>query len=382
MTETVRRAALCGLAILLTERLASGAEVPARAASGQTLVVPEAELDVGEVFHIVPGDDSQIVVTSDALLQRSVAICRRAVGYFVRPFDAEPDAAPVVSGAVRIPLASLDSGSQSTNDLMRGPGLLNAGAHPEATFQITTVDDVRRGDPQAAPLDWEMTLCGTLAVAGRTLDMRIPATLTLHPFTFRTMNRTPGDLLTLRASFALELAELGLAAPDRALADRIAQRVRVDVFLLASVAPPDHSYDPRIPRTEYQRMLNVLTHIRDLNDPRQGYALGDELIGAQPGNAALLNELAAAVVNEDGVETRDLDFALRAASRACELAADDATMLATRARVHSKRKEAALAVDWQQKALAALRDAPPPVAEAYQQTLEQYRAAAGAAGRP
>ncbi len=366
------------LAVLAAGPLAAAVaqDAPPRAASGQTLVVPDAQLDAGEVFHIVPGDDAQIVVTSDAPLQRTVASCRRAVGYFLRPYDAAPDQPPIVAGAIRIPLASLDCGARTSNEIMRSAALLSVAEHPEATFVLRGVEDVRLQGAEGEARSWSVTLRGALALAGKSLDLKVPATLRIHPFTFRTMNRTPGDLLTVRAEFDLTLDALGLSAPDRALIDRIADHVKVSVFLLASVAPPDHSYDPRIARDEFHELLNFVTYIRDFNDPQKGYALGGDLLRARAGNSALLNELALAVINEDGIETRDLDFALRAASRACELSADDDAMLATRAQVHFKRGEPSLAVAWQEKALAAMRDAPPPALEPHQRMLEQYRTAA------
>src|ERR1043165_10245575 len=87
-------AALTGLSC----GVAQGADVPPRSDAGQTLVAPKADLDRGDIYHIYGGEDAQVVVTSDAQLQRIVATSRRTVGYFVAPFDRGPNHPPIVSG--------------------------------------------------------------------------------------------------------------------------------------------------------------------------------------------------------------------------------------------------------------------------------------------
>src|SRR5262245_28676149 len=104
---------------------ARAADVPPRSEAGQTLIAPKADLDRGDIYHIYGGEDAQVVVTSDAQLQRIVATTRRTVGYFVVPFDRGPTDPPIVSGCGRIPVASLDSGMTAVNELIRGP-LLDA----------------------------------------------------------------------------------------------------------------------------------------------------------------------------------------------------------------------------------------------------------------
>src|SRR5262245_48646453 len=85
-------------------------DVPRRSEAGQTLVAPKNDLDRGDIYHIYGGEDAQIVITSDAQLQRIVATTRRTVGYFVAPFDRGPNDPPILTGCGRIPVASLDCG--------------------------------------------------------------------------------------------------------------------------------------------------------------------------------------------------------------------------------------------------------------------------------
>ena len=90
---------------------AAAAEVPPRSEGGQTLIVPREHLDLGEVYHVTPGAGTQLVWSNDAPLMRIMATCNRVVGYMVTPFDIEESQSPLLAGALRIPVASLSTGS-------------------------------------------------------------------------------------------------------------------------------------------------------------------------------------------------------------------------------------------------------------------------------
>lgn len=114
------------------------------------------------------------------------------------------------------------------------------------------------------------------------------------------------------------------------------------------------------------------------NDPEAGYAVGAELLEANWDSQQMLNQIAWMVVDDKTVVKRDLDFALKAAERANELAkSEDAAILDTLARVHHDRGDLEAALEWQKKAVEQAGD--DPMGESIREVLKQYEDEAAAA---
>lgn len=312
----------------------SNDETPPRGESGQTLVPTKTDLDAGDIYHIYPGEDTQISIMSDARLQRTVVACRRVVGYFVAPFDRGPDDPPISAGYGRLPAASLDCGISGYRDVYLSAAMLDAEQFPEITFRILKVTEVKRTSGPKPPEEFSLTLETELRIKDRAVVVRAPAEVRLIPFTFRSMARYPGDLLTLRASFTLPLADLGLKKPDPQWQDRMGDEMKFEIFLLANTVPPDKSLDPAIKQPLNVRHLRMMTELRDFDRPDAAYPLARALLKDAWDDAPALNRIALDIATEDGIRRRDFQLALDAARRACELAGDRA-FVDTRARVEA-----------------------------------------------
>jgi hypothetical protein len=353
--------------------LARSGDVPPRSEGGQTLEVPKEHLDLGEVYYVTPGEDTQLVCTSDAPLARLAVTCNRVVGYFVTPFEITAEQPPLLAGALRIPVAALQTGTTASGEVLRSPPLLNAAEFPEITFRLLQVSAVESLGEENQRKRFELTLSGELTIKDKTVALEAPARLELIPFTWRTMARNVGELLILRTQFDLKLADSGLEKPDRSFNDRIADVSHIDVFLLCNTMSPERNLDPRIKTPQFLKQLRFLTLVRDLGDPEKGYEFGRSLMREIGDDAAALNRLAAAVLSEDGITTRDLRFALKAARRANDVTkSEDPEFLSTLGRVLYDTGRVAEAVARLRQAAEHLEHAPPPVAEEIRATLERY----------
>lgn len=364
-------------AVAVTLVCSARADVPARSASGVTLDVPADLLDRGDVYHVTPGEDTQLICLSDAPLQRIAATCNRVVGYFVVPFDVPADQPPLLTGVLRIPVAVLRTGSPDFDELLRSGPALDVAQHSEITWELKSATDVKRISNEKGRQKFTLTLAGELTVKGQGTSLEAPATVELIPFTWQTMRRNVGDLLILRTRFDLKLADLGVNKPSPAVQDRVADVVSIDAFLLCNTMPPDKVLDPNIPREQSVRQQRFLVHVRDLGDPAKGYELGRALMRDTWDDAAALHRLASATLTESGIEPRDLLFVIKAAHRANELTQfKDPVLLGTLARAHFERFDLADAVKWQQRAAETFADAKSPAADELRATLEKYEAAA------
>ena len=93
----------------------------------------------------------------------------------------------------------------------------------------------------------------------------------------------------------------------------------------------------------------------------------------------LCNAVAWFVVDDPGVETRDLDFAFKLAKRGCELTEhEDAAILDTLARVYYEMGDLKNAIATQKKAVKVADDG--PMGESIREVLEKYKAEAAKEG--
>jgi polyisoprenoid-binding protein YceI len=353
------------------------ADVPPRSDGGQTLVVPQEQLDAGDVYYVTPGEDTQLLCLSDAALQRMTVTCSRIVGYVVTPFELEEGKPPLVAGAFRIPVAALETGCPESAELLRGPTVLNAAEYPEMTFRILRVTDFKSAGDEGRRKNFTLTIAGELTVKDKTVELEVPVRMSLIPFTWKTMGRNVGELLTLRAKLDVKLADLGLARPSPAYAERIADTLDLDVFLLCNTMTPEKLLDPAIKKEHHLKQMRFLTLVRDLNDPEKAYEFGRTYLRDIWSDAQALNRLAWATLTEAGIQTRDLGFATKAAQRANELTEfKDPALLNTLARACYDKADLDAALKWARQAAENLGSTPAPVAEEIRATLKRYEAQA------
>lgn len=372
--------AIAALACLLGSAPSAADDVPPRSESGQTLMVPEKHLDLGDVYHVSPGEDAQLICLSDAPLQRLAVVNRRIVGYVVVPFDRTDKDPPIVAGALRIPAATFDTGLSAIDDVLRADPLLDAVGHPEITCVLTGVKSFER-EGDAAPARFKMRIAGTITIKGKTIEKEFDAAITYRPFTWQTMGRYPGELLTLRATLDLTLNELGLEKPGPPWAERLADSLRCEAFLLCNTVPPDKTLDPAAPQKELTQRLRIVTFLRDLDRPRDAYDAARAYLKDYGAQAGALNRLAMDLVTSDGLRSRGLDLALEAAQAAVRLTEKkDAAILDTLAQVHFARGNVADAVALLTLALQQSDKLPPPLAQELRNRLKRYEACQAADG--
>jgi hypothetical protein len=360
---------LAGLTCLADDK------VPPRSDGGQALAIPAEHLELGEVYHITPGMGTQLMWHGETPLMRMTTTCNRVVGYFVTPFDMEEGQVPLLAGAFRVPVASFGTGLEQYDAQFHGPQALNTAAHPEITFRMTGVTDVKPTGEESTHESYTLELAGELAVKDKTVTLQIPMQLTFQPFTWGTMQLGMGDKIILRGKCEVKMEDLGLVPPGQRNPDVNIAAVDFDLYLLCSTMSPERNLFPDITHEQYRRQLRFVTLLRDFDDPEKGYEFGRTFMHDSWDDAKALNRLAWATLTEDGIKTRDLAFALKAVQRANELTeSKDADVLNTLARVYYERGELETALKWQRQAAEQLEGADPQITAQVQSALERYEA--------
>ncbi len=320
----------------------ASAEVPARTHVGQTLLVADAEFDRGQIFYLHPGQDTQVAVTSVAALQRTILTSSRAVGYVVGTFDPEDSEQPILGGALRLPVASLASGSPATDETLKGEDYLHIAEHPEVTFELTETKDVERlpsDDDDVFP--FRMKLLGRLTVRGATREIEMPAEVSFLLTNFDTFARTAGDLVRIHGSFELSPADFDWEMPPGA-AGLVAAKLNVDVFLVGSTLSPEKNLDPEVDQEQWLAEQRYLTLARDLSDSEAAAEHGEQFLAKYRDDAEALDALARTILDSPGLPNRDLALARQLVERAGELAGD-AAISETRSRLAATRGDGSTA---------------------------------------
>ena len=371
----------CLVAGAILSAVAGYGQVPGRSLGGQTLNVPDEQMDAGEVYFVRPGEGPQVFLVSDALLQRLTVTTKRLVGYVVAPFDLdEAGTTPVLHAAFRIPVVSWETGIDDNfttpgggDEIVQSSEFLDRDNHPEMLVEVTRVVGFTQTHHDEVSTHYEVELEAKLTVKESVKQLTIPATLTFMPSTFGTMARLDGDLLFLESAFTLKREELGWKASSRDWANRIADELDVEIYLSMSTASPDRSLDPRLDPTNHAKQLRFVTLLRDLKDPEAGYKFGYAFMKEIWDQEEELGRLADATLSSPGIARRDLRFALQAARRANELAEEqNVRFLETLARVHYDMGNLDQALDWQKKAVSQLDGEDDRLAERIKTNLARY----------
>lgn len=246
MTHPIRaRMIKAGVGLFVAMTLGAAAMSAPRTESGRTLVVSPEIAQRGRVYYVLPDRDAQIVYTSDAPLERVVGVSTRAVGYVVASEDSG-DRASLLTGELRLPTASLNTGLLLRDEQLQSGRWFDAEDHPDLVFTLDHTENVSPSESTKSVETWSVDLVGALTVKGETHPLRASATVTLSPESQITRRRSPGDLMVIRSVFPVNLRQFGINDPAMS-AGRFAESVSVDVYLMLSTVSPDSPANNRRP---------------------------------------------------------------------------------------------------------------------------------------
>jgi polyisoprenoid-binding protein YceI len=145
-------------------------------------------------------------------------------------FDPAQPAA--TKGKITLDTKSLTVGNPMMADHLRGGNWLDVANHPAITFETVSLSNVRtQGNVVTADV------AGKLTVKGVTKDIKVPVSFTHLPDKLGARVNDPkvkGDLLVLRANFAINRADFGIQAGKNT--DKVAEAIQLSLSI-AGAAP-------------------------------------------------------------------------------------------------------------------------------------------------
>ncbi len=144
----------------------------------------------------------------------------------------DPAAPETTTGRVVLSAASLTVGNPTMLEHLHGPNWLDVAKFPEITFEAKKLQH-----PVVAGAAIKAEVIGVLTIKGVSKEIAVPVTLTHLPDKLGARLGKPdlkGDLLVLRAQFAINRSEFGIQAGQ--YTDKVSEQIELTLSLAGASA--------------------------------------------------------------------------------------------------------------------------------------------------
>lgn len=139
---------------------------------------------------------ARVTFTSDAPLETIRGVSSRATG----SLSVDPSSLSGASGTITVPVSTLRTGIDLRDEHLHSEQWLDAGSHPNATFEVTGISGASSLTPDE---DTDIRITGRFTIHGVT-----------HDVTARVRAKWDGaDTLRARASFSISLSDYNISIP-------------------------------------------------------------------------------------------------------------------------------------------------------------------------
>lgn len=248
------RSVVAGLVMLSTLAGLAAAGVPERAASGKSLKVAEADAKKGTIYYTLESTSKRpsVKFTSEALNETFDGYATDIAGYAIAGPTDNP--AKLAGGAWRLGVKNLNTKNDTRNGHLQGGEWLDGAAHPDITFELTDVTDVKLTKEMPAntpgnPKTYSATLKGNMTIKGKTNEVTIPnTTMTFIAGNEMTAKSVKGDIIALNCKYEVKLADYGVTNPVITDRKKVAEVIKISQELrFATVAPEEQPAMPAVP---------------------------------------------------------------------------------------------------------------------------------------
>lgn len=233
---------------------AAGDTLPPRAASGKSLKVAEGDTKKGTVYYTLESTSKRpsVKFTSEALNETFDGFATDIAGYAIAGPSDNP--AKLAGGVWRLGVKNLNTKNDTRNGHLQGAEWLDATAHPDITFELTDVTDVKLTKEMPAntpgnPKTYSATLKGNMTIKGKSNEVTIPnTTMTFIAGNEMTGKSVKGDIIALNCKYEIKLADYGVTNPVITDRKKVAEVIKISQELrFATVAPEEQPAMTSVP---------------------------------------------------------------------------------------------------------------------------------------
>ena len=188
----------------------------------------------GYKFYIDdPMNRNTLTFKSEAPLEDIIGTSNQINGFV--NFDPE-NPQNNASADFNVPVLSLNTGIPMRDEHLQGPAWLDAAAYPDLNLKINKVKKATLLKEMDNSKTFELAVIGNFTMHGITKEVSFPARLTFLAENKMTQMRLPGNLLVIRADFAIPLAEYNVTGPKdmKIIGAKISEEIKISVNLMGS----------------------------------------------------------------------------------------------------------------------------------------------------
>jgi len=198
----------------------------------------------GMVFNVNdPVGRNSVTFNSSAPLEDIVGTTGDIVGYLV--FDPQnPQKGGY--GELRVSVASIKTGIPTRDEHLRSADWLDAEKYPQVIMKISKLSDVKKFKETAGSVTYDITAQAEFTLRGITKPISVQGRITFMKVSETTKNRLPGDILAVRSSFNIALADYGIAGPKgmELIGSKVGESIAISVSLMSSTQSEPAALDP------------------------------------------------------------------------------------------------------------------------------------------
>ena len=193
----------------------------------------------GEQKFIVedPANRNTVTFKSEAPLEDIIGTSNQLTGYV--NFNPEN---PAENGYAEftVPVTSLKTGIPLRDEHMASAGWLDAAAFPEIKLKLDKVTGAELVKETDSAKTFDLDVAGELTLHGVTRPVAMSARVSYLPESEKTRTRLPGNLLAVRTSFQVNLADFKITGPEGSstIGAKVSETLEIEVSLFASTITP------------------------------------------------------------------------------------------------------------------------------------------------
>ena len=190
----------------------------------------------GTVFHVNdPMGRNSVTFKSQAPLEDIIGTTNQITGYI--NFDPQnPDKGG--HGKLTVAVASLNTGIPLRNEHLLGADWLDASKYPDITIEIEKVKDIKKVKSTKGSATYDVTIVADLSIHGKTRRVDVAGRITYLKESEQTRTKLAGDLLAMRATFAVNLNDFDITGPKGSglIGSKVGETIEIEVSVLGSTS--------------------------------------------------------------------------------------------------------------------------------------------------
>ena len=225
-------AAVIGCSVGLTAR--------AEDQDSSAVTVSEEHLSLGTAYYVLQTKKPAITFGSTAKKESFKGKSMDVAGYCIVPSGEGELPAKFAAAVFSVPVVSLDTGKPSMNEHMYADRWLKADAYPNITFRLSQVRDAKLIREKKDATLYKGTLVGEMTLLATSLEVEIPARITMRPASEKTAKIGPGNHISIKCKYVVRLADFGIAVGDKAISSgKVSDKIQVGINLTLSDVKPE-----------------------------------------------------------------------------------------------------------------------------------------------